>query len=178
MLLLASGAIGGDPVTPGSTSWSELEAAVASVGDDLARQLIADGEGVTRVLVIDVDGAPSDADARAIAAEIADSPLVKTAAFGADPNPGRILQAVGAAHVDVDPEAIDVWIGDVAVASAGVIPASYFDVDGDLRGLATEAMSRPEVLLRVRVGHGLGRSRMLGGDLSYGYVKINGEYTT
>ena len=178
VLLLASGAAGAEPTAPGSTSWAALEGAVASVADDLARQLVADGEGVTHVLVIDVEGAPNDGDARQVARAIADSPLVKTAAFGADPNPGRVLQAVGSAGVDVDPAAIDVWIGDAVVASGGVIPPAYFDVGGDLRVRAAEAMAGLEIVLRVRVGDGSGRSRMLGGDLSYEYVRINGEYTT
>jgi glutamate N-acetyltransferase/amino-acid N-acetyltransferase len=178
VLLLASGASGGEPPPPGSSAWSQLEEAVATVGADLARQLIADGEGVTHVLVIDVEGAGSDVDARTIARAIADSPLVKTAAFGADPNPGRVLQAVGSAGVPVDPVAIDVAIGDVEVATGSVIPPAYFDADGELRRRASAAMAGPEILLRVKVGDGPGRSRMLGGDLSYEYVRINGEYTT
>jgi glutamate N-acetyltransferase/amino-acid N-acetyltransferase len=181
VLLFASGAArddGGGAVAPGSRAWGALATAVADVGDDLARQLIADGEGVTHVLVIDVEGTASDLDARMIARAVADSPLVKTAAFGADPNPGRVLQAVGAAGVDVDPAAIDVSIGDVLVASGGVIPPAYFDAEGELRRRAAEAMAAPEILLRVRIGDGPGRSRMLGGDLSYEYVRINGEYTT
>jgi glutamate N-acetyltransferase/amino-acid N-acetyltransferase len=178
VLLLASGASGGEPPPPGSSVWSQLEEAVATVGADLARQLIADGEGVTHVLVIDVEGAGSDVDARTIARAIADSPLVKTAAFGADPNPGRVLQAVGSAGVPVDPVAIDVAIGDVEVATGSVIPPAYFDADGELRRRASAAMAGPEILLRVKVGDGPGRSRMLGGDLSYEYVRINGEYTT
>ena len=181
VLLLASGAAGaagGEPATPGSSAWSQLEEAVATVGADLARQLIADGEGVTHVLVIDVEGARSDVDARTIARAIADSPLVKTAAFGADPNPGRVLQAIGSAGVPVDPVAIDVAIGDVDVATGSVIPPAYFDADGELRRRESAAMAGPEILLRVKVGDGPGRSRMLGGDLSYEYVRINGEYTT
>ena len=174
----ASGAAGAEPLTPTSEAWPAFAEAVASVGEDLARQLIADGEGVTHVLIVDVEGAAHDEDARAIARAIAESPLVKTAAFGADPNPGRVLQAVGSAGVEIDPVDVDVAIGDVSVASGGVIPPSYFDADGHLRRRAAAAMSGPEILLRVRVGTGAGRSRMLGGDLSYDYVRINGEYTT
>jgi glutamate N-acetyltransferase/amino-acid N-acetyltransferase len=178
VLLLASGAAGGDPVVPGTPSWAHLQGAVDAVGGDLAGQLIRDGEGATHVVLVEVEGAADDADARAVAKAVADSPLVKTAAFGADPNPGRVLQAVGAAGVDVDPAAIDVSIGDVLVASGGVIPPAYFDAEGELRRRAAEAMAAPEILLRVRIGDGPGRSRMLGGDLSYEYVRINGEYTT
>ena len=174
----AGGAVGGEPLTPTSEAWPAFAEAVASVGEDLARQLIADGEGVTHVLIVDVEGAAHDEDARAIARAIAESLLVKTAAFGADPNPGRVLQAVGSAGVRIDPADVDVAIGDVSVALGGVIPPSYFDADGHLRRRAAAAMSGPEILLRVKVGPGDGRSRMLGGDLSYDYVRINGEYTT
>jgi len=178
VLLLASGAAGGDALAPAAEGWDGFADAVAAVGQDLARQLIADGEGVTHVIVIDVEGAANDDDARTIARAIADSPLVKTAAYGSDPNPGRVLQAVGSSGVAVDPARIDVAIGDVAIAVGSVIPPSYFDADGHLRRRAAAAMGGPEILLRVRVGDGSGRSRMLGCDLSYEYVRINGEYTT
>jgi glutamate N-acetyltransferase/amino-acid N-acetyltransferase len=164
VLLLASGAVGKEPVH------------VGSAGESLARQLIADGEGATHVLLVDVAGAATEQDARAVVNEIADSPLVKTAVYGEDPNPGRILQAVGSAGVAVDPGRVEVWIGDVRVVTAGVIEPAYFD--GDLRDAARTAMKEPEVHVRVRLGDGPGAGRALGCDLSYEYVRINGEYTT
>ena len=85
--------------------------AVGAVADALRRALAADAEGGSHVLLVDVTGAPTEAHARAVAKAIADSPLVKTAAFGGDPNPGRILQAAGAAGADVDAAAVDVAIG-------------------------------------------------------------------
>lgn len=176
VLLLASGAVGEEPVHVGSAGWNELSRAVSEVGESLARQLIADGEGATHVLLVDVAGAATEQDARAVVNEIADSPLVKTAVYGEDPNPGRILQAVGSAGVAVDPGRVDVWIGDVRVVTAGVIEPSYFD--GDLREAARTAMKEPEVHVRVRLGDGPGAGRALGCDLSYEYVRINGEYTT
>jgi glutamate N-acetyltransferase/amino-acid N-acetyltransferase len=183
VLLFASGAAGGEagsgePVRPGSMAWVRLSEAVASVGESLARQLIADGEGATRVLLVEVTGARADVDARTIAHAVADSPLVKAAAFGGDPNPGRILQAVGAAGVPVDPRTLDVWIGDARVARAGVIPPAYFEDGSGLAAGASLAMSAPEISIRVELGDGSGRSRVLGCALSYDYVRINGEYTT
>jgi glutamate N-acetyltransferase/amino-acid N-acetyltransferase len=177
VLLFASGAAGGAPVAPGSRAWIELSDLVAAVGDDLRRQLAADAEGGTRVLVVDVAGAAGESDARHVARAIADSPLVKTAAFGGDPNPGRILQAAGAAGVPIDPSMIDVTIGDVVVAAGGVIPPAYFSQDG-LAARARAQMAGPEIEIRVALGTGPGQSRVLGCDLSYDYVKINGEYTT
>ena len=177
VLLFASGAAGGPPVGPGSDGWGALERAVAEVGDALAAQLIADGEGVSHVLLVDVEGAGDDVEARIVAMAFAESPLVKTAAFGEDPNPGRILQAVGAAGVEVDASMVDVWVGEAQLVEGGVIPPGYFETDR-LRAVAAAAMAGAEVPLRVRVGHGPGRSRVLGCDLTYDYVRINGEYTT
>ena len=178
VLLVASGAIGGDPVVPGTPAWDALSGAVASVGESLLRQLAADAEGVTHVLLVEVRGAASEAEARIAAKAVADSPLVKTAAFGGDPNPGRILQAVGAAGVAVDPGRVDVQIGEVTVATGGVIPPAYFDETGGLHAAACAAMKEPEIAITVSLGAGTACSRAVGCDLSYDYVRINGEYTT
>jgi glutamate N-acetyltransferase / amino-acid N-acetyltransferase len=177
VLLFASGAAGGQPVTPGSSMWDETREAVGAVADALRLALAADAEGGTHVLVVDVIGAPSEAAARAVAKAVANSSLVKTAAFGGDPNPGRILQAVGAAGVDLDPGAIDVTIGGCTVASAGVIPPAYFE-DGPAATQARDRMTAREIAIGVALGAGPGRSRAVGCDLSYEYVRINGEYTT
>lgn len=179
VLLFASGASGasGEAAAAGTPAWDALSDGVDEVGAALASQLIHDAEGVTTVTIVEVEGAGDDTDARAIAKAVADSPLVETAVFGSDPNPGRILQAVGSSGVEVSPSLIDVWVGDTPVARGGVIPPSYFE-PGGLRGSAERAMREPEVVLRVAVGDGPGRSRVLGCDLSYDYVRINGEYTT
>jgi glutamate N-acetyltransferase/amino-acid N-acetyltransferase len=177
VLLFASGAAGGAPVAPGSSGWDDLAGAIDEVGASLVSQLIHDAEGVTHVLLIDVDGARDAAEARTIARAVADSPLVKTAVFGEDPNPGRVLQAVGASGADLDATRIDVWFGDVQLAAAGAIPPAYFE-EPALRAAAKATMAAREVPIGVRVGDGPGRARILGCDLSYDYVRINGEYTT
>jgi glutamate N-acetyltransferase / amino-acid N-acetyltransferase len=128
-------------------------------------------------MIVDVVGAPTTDAARAVARAVADSPLVKTALFGADPNPGRVLQAIGATDVAFDPAALDVWIGPVHVVDRGVVPPVYF-ARPSLREVASGAMREAEVTLRISIGDGPGVSRALGGDLSYEYVRINGEYTT
>ncbi|HYJ61771.1 MAG TPA: bifunctional glutamate N-acetyltransferase/amino-acid acetyltransferase ArgJ, partial [Actinomycetota bacterium] len=127
VLLFASGAAGEGPVGPGDRAWSALADAIDDVGAALASQLIRDAEGVTTVTLVEVEGASSEGDARTIAKAVADSPLVKTAVFGSDPNPGRILQAVGSSGVEVSPSLIDVWVGDTPVARGGVIPPAYFE---------------------------------------------------
>jgi glutamate N-acetyltransferase/amino-acid N-acetyltransferase len=177
VLLFASGAAGTPPAAPGSLAWVRLAEAVASVGESLLRQLAADAEGANHVLIVEVEGADAEADARTIAKAVADSPLVKTAAFGGDPNPGRVLQAAGAAGVGFDVGSLDVFIGDVQVAEGGVIPPAYFEDDA-LIEKARAQMRAPEIAIRVSVGDGRGRSRAMGCDLSYEYVRINGEYTT
>jgi glutamate N-acetyltransferase / amino-acid N-acetyltransferase len=177
VLLFASGAAGAPQAAPGSLAWVRLAEAVASVGESLLRQLAADAEGANHVLIVDVEGADAEEDARTIAKAVADSPLVKTAAFGGDPNPGRILQAAGASGVGFDVASLDVFIGDVQLAEAGVIPPAYFEDDA-LIEKARAHMRAPEIAIRVRVGQGRGRSRAMGCDLSYEYVRINGEYTT
>jgi len=106
---------------------------------------------------------------------LADSLLVKTAVFGGDPNPGRILQAVGSSGVPFLPQLVNAFIGDVQVIAGGEIPAAYREAGV---AAATAAVSEKEVVISVSVGNGPGESRALGVDLSYDYVKINAEYTT
>jgi glutamate N-acetyltransferase/amino-acid N-acetyltransferase len=178
VLLFASGAAAGAAeVTPSVPAWNELADAIGEVGESLVRQLIADAEGATHVMLVDITGAASERDARVVAKAVADSPLVKTAAFGGDPNPGRILQAVGSSGIDVEPGAIDIAIGGVRLVQNGVIPAGYFE-DDSVSSAARVAMKEPEIHIEVSLGGGTGRSRALGCDLSYEYVRINGEYTT
>jgi len=176
VLLLASGAAGGDPVTPGTPAWERLAAAVDEVGESLLHQLAADAEGATHVLLVEVTGAATTEDARLVAKEIADSPLVKAAAFGGDPNPGRILQAVGSCGAAVEPALVNLHIGGAQVVAGGVIPPAYFEPGGGEP--ARVEMKRPEIRYRVSLGDGPGTSRAFGCDLSYDYVRINGEYTT
>jgi glutamate N-acetyltransferase/amino-acid N-acetyltransferase len=175
VFLLASGAAGGAEVEPGSDGWADLASTLEDVGTSLVEQLAADAEGGTHVLVVEVAGAASEEDARRVARAIADSPLVKTAVFGGDPNPGRILQAIGAAGVTIDPGAVAASIGGVPVIESGRIDPRYFAGGAEA---ARAAMKERTVVIAASVGAGPGRGRMIGCDLSYDYVRINGEYTT
>jgi glutamate N-acetyltransferase/amino-acid N-acetyltransferase len=178
VLLLASGAAGGEPIVRGTRPWAELAQAVAEVGESLVGQLARDAEGATHVLRVSVEGAADPADARRVAKAIAGSPLVKTAAWGGDPNPGRILQAIGSSGASFEPGSVRAWIGDVPVIEGGWIVPAYFSPDGGLREAARAAMAEPEIRIRVELGSGPGRGRAIGCDLSCEYVRINGEYTT
>jgi len=171
LVLLASGAAGGEPIAPGTADAEAFGALLTAVCVDLARQIARDGEGASRMITARIEGASSDADARRIAREIVCSPLVKTAVYGRDPNWGRILAAIGNAGVPIDPTTIDLWIGDIQVASGGT--RTNFD-----EGRVSDAMGAEEVLIRASLGGDSGRGEAWGCDLTEGYVRINAEYTT
>jgi glutamate N-acetyltransferase/amino-acid N-acetyltransferase len=175
VLLLASGSAGGDPVIPGTPAWDRLRHAMDEVAGSLVLQLAHDAEGASHVLLVHVTGAASTGQAQVAAKAVADSLLVKTAVFGGDPNPGRVLQAVGASGVAFRPEDVEARIGDVPVIQGGQIPTEYLATGEDR---ARTALKEPEVVLSIRLGDGPGESRALGVDLSYEYVRINAEYTT
>ncbi len=175
VLVFASGAAGGDLVVPEAPAWEQVTEAMEQVGNSLLLQLADDAEGATHVVLVKVSGAESDADARTAAKAVADSLLVKTAIFGGDPNPGRVLQAVGASGVPFLPQLVDAFIGDVQVIAAGEIPASYREAGV---GPAREALKAREVVIAVSLGNGPGHSRTLGVDLSHDYVRVNAEYST
>jgi glutamate N-acetyltransferase/amino-acid N-acetyltransferase len=175
VLLFASGAAGGDLVLPGSEAWEAVAEALDEVVTSLVLQLANDAEGATHAILVEVTGAETEVHARTVARAIADSLLVKTAVFGGDPNPGRILQAIGATGVPFLPQAVEAFIADVQVIAGGEIAPSYLEAGVDA---AREALREHDVVIAVSLGGGAGESRVLGVDLSYDYVKINAEYTT
>lgn len=175
VLLLASGAAGGDAVVPGTAGWDGLVGAVDEVASSLLFQLANDAEGASHVVLVEVSGAETESHARAVAKAIADSPLVKAAMFGGDPNPGRILQAIGSSGVPFVPERVDGFIGDVHAIAGGEIAASYLETGVEP---ARAALREREVTIAVSLGDGTASSTVLGVDLTYDYVKINSEYTT
>jgi glutamate N-acetyltransferase/amino-acid N-acetyltransferase len=166
VLLLANGSTR-TPVHP-----LDLTAAIAEVCRDLALQTVRDAEGATTTLVVQVDGAVSDGDARAAGRAVAGSMLVKTALFGQDPNPGRILQAIGASGVRFTPEQVEASLAGITVIDGGRIPPAFDPLT------CAQAMKEREVVVRIRLGHGPGSATAFGCDLGYEYVRINGEYTT
>ncbi len=138
---------------------------------DLAHQVVQDGEGLTKFVTIRVDGAHTDADAQAIAFSIANSPLVKTALAGEDPNWGRIVMAVGKAGVEIDPEELAIWFGEIPVAASGEVHPDYEEAQ------AAEYMKRDELLIRVYAGlGGPGAATVWTTDLTHGYIDINADY--
>lgn len=146
---------------------------VGEVCMELARELVRDGEGATKLVEIAVESARDLNEARVVAYTIAHSPLVKTALFASDPNWGRILAAVGRAGVDgLDIDRVEIWLGDVCIVRDGGRAAGYTEQAGQA------VMDRPEIFILVKLGRGDARARVLTCDLSYDYVRINAEYRT
>ena len=138
---------------------------------ELARQIVADGEGATKLVRITVSGAPDTESARRIAFTIANSTLVKTALFGEDPNWGRVVAAAGRAGIELKPEKVNLWFGKVKVFENGC--ALYRP---EIEHQAKSVCKSKEIELRLDVGIGTGRFEVLTCDLSYGYIKINAAY--
>ncbi len=169
VLAMASGAAENRAL--GERERSLFAEAMGAVASSLARQLVYDGEGATKLVAIRVRGARTRADAERIARRIANSPLVKTAFFGCDPNVGRIIAAAGASGAALDPERLELKVGGVKIASRGML------VVGALQA-AQERMREREFAVELDLKLGSGEAALLTSDLSFDYVKINAEYTT
>ncbi len=151
----------------------EFSVLLKSVLMELARMIVLDGEGATKLITIDVEKALSQPEARDVAFTIAHSPLVKTAMFASDPNWGRILAAVGRSGVDnLDIDAIQIYLGDVCIVENGGVADSYTEE------LGQSVMDKAEISVRVVLNRGQEYTRVLTCDFSYDYVKINAEYRT
>lgn len=168
-VLMASGA-SGVAVEPHSADAARLQAAIDAVCLYLAREIVRDGEGATRLVDVRVTGADCADDARAVAYTIAHSPLVKTALFAADPNWGRILAAVGRAGVEMDLQRVRIHLNDVCIVSNGGRDPGYREEQG------RQVMEQPAYEIRVHLGMGESEACVVTCDLSYDYVKINAEY--
>lgn len=167
--LLANGAAG---VRPAGGEKKKLQAALTEVAEQLAVAIARDGEGARKLVRIVVEGTPSDRVAAQIARSIANSPLVKTALAGADPNWGRILSAAGCAGVVFDPARVDIDLNGFPVCRRGV--AAEFSEEEVKRSLDAGETS---VRLAIR-GRGKGRARFWTCDLTEEYIRINASYRT
>jgi glutamate N-acetyltransferase/amino-acid N-acetyltransferase len=169
MLVMANGASG---VRPNQKESKKLEEALTQVMEDLARQIVRDGEGARKLVTIEVSGASNEEAATQIARSIANSPLVKTAIGGSDPNWGRILSAAGNAGVPLDPNKVDIDLQNVPVCRGGL--AADFS-EPDLK----KKLDERECLIRFTLrGRGRGTARFWTCDLTEKYIEINGSYRT
>jgi glutamate N-acetyltransferase/amino-acid N-acetyltransferase len=137
---------------------------------NLAKQVVRDGEGVTKLVEVVVQGAVSDADARKVADTVAHSPLVKTSFFGEDANWGRIVGAVGRAGAKVNPDNLDVYFDDVQMVKAGMGCGKAVEAE------ATKVLRKPEFVVTIDLNMGRGSDLIYTCDFSVDYVKINADY--
>ena len=172
LLAFATGAAAGAPaiVRANDRRLGPFRAALDAVLGSLAEQVARDGEGASKLIEIVVEGAVSKRSARRIALAIANSPLVKTAVGGGDANWGRVVMAVGKAGEPADRDRLSIWFGDIRVAHKGARDPGYAERE------VAAYMKRHEIKIRVGLGLGTGRDRVLTCDLTKEYVAINGEY--
>lgn len=157
----------------GQINSDEFRQALNTMAIELAKDIARDGEGATKLIEVVVDEATSFTQAKRVAKAIVNSPLVKTAIFGADPNWGRVAMAIGKCdeQADIVPEKVSIAFGDLLVYKGQPIGQDNLP---QLKAY----FQQPEVAIHVSLGLGTGRATVWGCDLSYEYVKINGEYTT
>lgn len=171
-VVIATGKAKMEPIT--SADDPRIDAvteALSVVARHLAQSMIRDGEGATKFITMQVQGAKSEAEALQVCYAVAHSPLVKTAFFASDPNLGRILAAVGNSRVeDLDSSKVTLWLDDVLVAEHGGRAAGYREEDG------VRVMAQPEITVRIDLGRGMASETVWTTDLSHEYVTINADY--
>jgi glutamate N-acetyltransferase/amino-acid N-acetyltransferase len=172
LILFATGKAAGAPriARASDPRLKPFKKALHSVLANLSEQVARDGEGARKLVEITVEGAVSKKSARRIAMSIANSPLVKTAIAGEDANWGRVVMAVGKAGEPADRDRLSIWFGGIRVAHKGARDPGYDEAT------VGAAMKKPEITLKVALGLGKGRDRVLTCDLTKEYVAINGDY--
>ena len=169
VVVMANGLAGNEPLTPAHKDWDNFYTALKLVAEDLAKSIARDGEGATKLIEVEVEGAISDEEARKVAKTIVGSPLVKTAVFGNDANWGRIIAAIGYSECEVDPEKITIQIGGHTMVENGE-PIAFSEEQ------LIEVLKQSEVKINVFLQLGAGHGRAWGCDLTYDYVQINASY--
>jgi len=172
VLLLANGVADNTMIELGTPAGDRFCCHLDRVLLDLAKMIVRDGEGATKLVEIKVVGAQSDADARTVARSVATSTLVKTAFFGADANWGRIIAAVGYSGVEINQNQIDIDFDQVAIAKNGLALGSDHEAE------ATKVLKCDEFVVTINLHQGDGESSYYTSDLGYEYIKINADYRT
>jgi glutamate N-acetyltransferase / amino-acid N-acetyltransferase len=171
LMMFATGKAGGPRIARASDPrLRDFKKALHSVLANLSEQIARDGEGARKLVEIVVEGAVSKTSARRIAMSIANSPLVKTAIAGEDANWGRVVMAVGKAGEPANRDKLSIWFGGIRVAHKGARDPAYDEA------MVSAAMKKPEISLKVALGLGKGRDRVLTCDLTKEYIAINGDY--
>lgn len=169
VIVLANGLAENDTLTPNHPEWDIFVQTLHAVSLDLAKMIAKDGEGATKLIEVEVQGAVNDAEARKIAKTVVGSPLVKTAVFGCDANWGRVIAAVGYSGATINPNTISIQLGSTTVVeNSEPVPFSEEDLIVYLK--------QPEVKIVVELHQGDGHGYAWGCDLTYDYVQINATY--
>ena len=166
-LILAATGASGHRVSAQNAAFVE---GLHQVMRDLAHQVVRDGEGARKFVEVRLTGAASDQDAKQHAKAIANSPLVKTALAGEDPNWGRIVMALGKSGAAAERDLIKIWLGDILVAEQGWVAASYSEEQG------AAYMKNAELVIAVDLGMGSGAATVWTCDLTHDYISINADY--
>jgi len=172
VLLLASGAAENQQIGSGSSEQELFSGALNEILLDLAKMIARDGEGATKLVRIQVDGAVNDEEALVAARSVATSQLVKTAFFGEDANWGRIIAAVGYSGAEVDPDRVNIRFDEVAMVTKGL------GLGAEQEALASQVLKQPEFTVTIDLGLGEGNAYYYTSDLTYDYVRINAAYRT
>ncbi|MBU2866687.1 bifunctional glutamate N-acetyltransferase/amino-acid acetyltransferase ArgJ [Pacificibacter marinus] len=170
---LLVGATGQSPaaeITADTPEATEFFNALQDVMLELSHLVVKDGEGATKFVEVQVTGATNDEDARKVASSIANSPLVKTAIAGEDPNWGRVVMAVGKSGATADRDRLSIWFGDVLVAENGWVSPTYSEEAG------ANYMKNEHIVVKVDLGLGASKCTMWTCDLTHGYITINADY--
>ena len=174
-IVLANGLAGNAEITEQGADYRAFTEALMTLCTELARKMAADGEGAKHLITCTVTGAADEKTAETVARSVISSTLTKAAIFGADANWGRVLCAMGYSGADFDPETVDVSFasaaGDIAVCEKG--RGLPFDED-----LAKKILTEHDVEIRISMGTGAGTATCWGCDITYDYIKINGDYRT
>jgi glutamate N-acetyltransferase / amino-acid N-acetyltransferase len=172
VIVMANGAADNLPLNENHPEWVLFQEGLTLLCEDLAKQIARDGEGATKLVEVRVEGANSAEEANIIAKKIVGSNLVKTAIYGADPNWGRIVCAMGHSNVILQPQACDIYIGEELVFSNGT-PQVFNE-----QNVSDYMQHEEHVVINVSLQDGKGQGKAWGCDLTYDYVKINASYRT
>ncbi|WP_077623611.1 bifunctional ornithine acetyltransferase/N-acetylglutamate synthase [Sediminibacillus massiliensis] len=171
VLVMANGQAGNNQLKPGHPDWDVFKEGLTMVCEELAKEIARDGEGATKLVEVQVNGAVSEEAARAISKSVISSNLVKTAIHGADANWGRIITAIGYSGQQLNPDKVSIALGSIPVVESGM--PVVFDEEQ-----AKDYLLEDSITIYVEMGDGDGKATAWGCDLSYEYVRINASYRT
>jgi glutamate N-acetyltransferase/amino-acid N-acetyltransferase len=170
VLIMANGVAGNTSLD--RSDIREFERGLTDVMLDLAHMIAKDGEGATKVVIIEVDGAATKDDANTAARAVGNSNLVKTAIFGQEPNWGRIMAAIGRSGIKMEENKVRIWIDGIKIVDGGVMTSEKQERE------AAEKMKKEQLTITIQLNQGKWKDRIVTCDLTYDYIRINAGYRT